>query len=37
MQKVLIALALGLSTAASAAQQDAALLVYRVWEPGLDP
>jgi len=39
MQKVLttLALGLGLSSAALAAQQNAALLVYRVWEPGLDP
>lgn len=39
MQKALttLALALSLSTAAQAAQRDAALLVYRVWEPGLDP
>lgn len=37
MQKVLIALALGLAGAAHAASQQAALLVYQVWEPGLDP
>lgn len=39
MQKILtvLALGLGLSSAVSAASQQAALLVYRVWEPGLDP
>lgn len=39
MQKILTALALGagLSTATHAAPQNAALLVYQVWEPGLDP
>lgn len=39
MQKVLTALALGLglTAAAQAEQQQAALLVYQVWEPGLDP
>ena len=40
MQKILTALALGLGLSANialAAQQDAALLVYRVWEPGVDP
>ena len=43
MQKVLstpikvLCLAAGLSAAAQAANQDSDLLVYRVWEPGLEP